>query len=461
VTFVDAEDRASRLVGKTLAGKYRLDALLGVGGMAAVYAGVHRNGHRVAIKVLHPELAVLAGARTRFLQEGYRANAVESPSIVRVIDDAVLDDGTIFLVMELLDGETLEARRRRSDGKLPLEEVAVLVHELLDALDAAHAKGIIHRDIKPANLFLTDDGELKVLDFGIARMRDATDQTTGSGGRTLGTPAFMPREQALGYTKELDPRTDLWSVGATMFTLLSGGHVHEGETVEELTVHAATRPARSLATVSDVPSAIVEVVDRALAFQKPDRFPDARAMQAALEEAFMTVFARPMPARSQTRKSKRAPASSVGRDDDAKAHVEATVFGAPVAAAFAAPIAPERRRRTRTREVAVATALLGCLLLVFARSGGRSTPVAASTSASAPAPEPAPSLAPAPEEPPSVAAPAPPASSSVPAITSVARPVKRALLPVAAPAASSAGSCDPPYYYDPNDRGRKVKPGCS
>src|SRR6185312_7505302 len=224
--------------------KWRLDLLLGVGGMAAVYAATHvNNGRRAAVKLLHTELGANTEVRTRFLREGYLANKVDHPGTVAILDDAVGEDGSVFLVMELLDGETVEDRRERT-GVLPAHEVLSLADRLLDVLAVAHGKGIVHRDIKPENVFLTRDGQVKVLDFGIARMRElqATRLTLTSAG-AIGTPAFMPPEQARGRWDDVGPRSDLWAVGATMFTLVSGRLVHHAETVNELMLAAMTKRA--------------------------------------------------------------------------------------------------------------------------------------------------------------------------------------------------------------------------
>jgi serine/threonine-protein kinase len=209
-----------------LKGKYQLEALLGCGGMAAVYRATHRNGNRVAVKILHPELSMSEDVRARFLREGYVANRVQHKGAVRVLDDDV-DDDVVFLVMELLEGETLEARWTRSGRHLLPDDVAHWATALLETLGAAHAQGIVHRDVKPENLFLTTDGDLKVLDFGIARLLDAKGAHVTRTGRLMGTPAFLPPEQALGYVHDVDARSDLFAVGATMFTLLAGRYVHE------------------------------------------------------------------------------------------------------------------------------------------------------------------------------------------------------------------------------------------
>jgi serine/threonine protein kinase len=163
---------AGARVGTILRGKWRLDSLLGIGGMAAVYAATHRNGTRAAVKVLHEELTTILVARRRFEWEGRVANSVGHPGALQVLDDDVAEDGSLFLVTELLEGETLEDRRLRLGGRLPQDEVLVAFDTVLDVLASAHSNGIVHRDLKPDNLFVTCDGRIKVLDFGIARRSD-------------------------------------------------------------------------------------------------------------------------------------------------------------------------------------------------------------------------------------------------------------------------------------------------
>ena len=275
-------------LGAWLRGKYRLDAVLGSGGMAVVYAVTHRNGRRFAVKKLHPELTVRTDVRTRFLREGYIANAVGHPGAVAVLDDDVAEDGGAFLVMELLDGEGLDGILARHVDGVPALAALSVAHQLLSVLGAAHAKGIVHRDIKPANLFATRTGDVKVLDFGIARLHEPAVSAITNTGMTMGTPAFMSPEQAMG--RPLDARADLFSVGATLFTLLSGRFVHKGDTGQELMVKAATQPAPPVASVAPhVPEVVCACVDRALAFRSEDRWQNAESMQAAIADAFKSV----------------------------------------------------------------------------------------------------------------------------------------------------------------------------
>ena len=292
----DLELYAKQRIGKVLRGKYRLDRLLGVGGMAAVYKATHRNQAEFAVKLLHPALSMREDVRVRFLREGYAANSVRHPGAVQVVDDDVAEDGAAFLVMELLDGEGVESVWQRLGGRLSIATAVGIVVQLLDVLDAAHAKGIIHRDIKPANLFMTRDGTLKVLDFGIARARDAAAQNgvqTGTG-VLLGTPAFMPPEQAMAKASLIDARTDLWAVGATFYTLVSGRLVHEGNNAAQLMIQAATAHARPVGMVAPgMPPSIAQVIDRALAYEQAMRWPTAAAMRDALVQAARLVIGDP------------------------------------------------------------------------------------------------------------------------------------------------------------------------
>jgi len=280
--------RAEARLGSTLQGKYRLDRVLGIGGMATVFAATHRNQAELAVKVLHPELSLRDDLRKRFLREGYVGNSVKHPGAVLVVDDDIAEDGSAFLVMELLRGQTLEEVWERAGRRLSTRVVTALTVQLLEVLAAAHEKSIIHRDLKPANIFLTIDGSLKVLDFGIARLRDAvggSEHATRTG-TLMGTPAFMAPEQAQAVAADIDGQTDLWAVGATMYTLLSGQLVHDGDNSSQLLIKAGTTRARALLTVtSDVEAPIAEVVDRALAFEKSGRWATADAMHDALLSA--------------------------------------------------------------------------------------------------------------------------------------------------------------------------------
>jgi serine/threonine-protein kinase len=298
VSGASVQSRAQRAevtsrLGTVLRGKYRLDSVLGVGGMAVVYRAIHRNQAEYAIKMLLPEHAANDELRSRFLREGYAANSVKHPGAVRVVDDDVAEDGTAFLVLEILHGIACDKLCTACGGRLPVDAACAIGLQALDVLRSAHLNGIIHRDIKPANLFLLRTGEIKVLDFGIARVREtlATGPHSTGSGVLLGTPAFMAPEQAMGKAGDVDARADIWAMGATLFALMSGLTVHEGDSGRELIVKLVTQPTRSLlAVVPEIPRAVAEVVDRALAADREDRWASAADMRDALDAAARSLW---------------------------------------------------------------------------------------------------------------------------------------------------------------------------
>lgn len=231
---------SSARVGRVLNEKWTLERLIGVGGMAAVYGGRHRNGPRAAVKILHAELGKNPAVRERFLREGYAANRVEHRGAVQVLDDDIVkdgpDDGAAYLVMELLEGESLEDRAAYAPP-IGEQEYLTIANGVLQVLEAAHEHGVVHRDLKPDNIFLArdpDDGRLrvKVLDFGLARLAES--HITTQLGLALGTPSYMSPEQAAGRSEEIDGRTDLFALGATGFRLLTLRRIHEEENTRSL-----------------------------------------------------------------------------------------------------------------------------------------------------------------------------------------------------------------------------------
>jgi outer membrane biosynthesis protein TonB len=323
----------------------------------------------------------------------------------------------------------------------------------------------------------------------------------------MGTPAFMPREQALGWVKEIDGRTDLWAVGATMFTLVSGEMVHQADTPEHIVVLTATQPARPFGSVVAVPPAIAAVVDRSLAFAKDDRFPDARSMQQALEQAYLASFGIPL--------SGPAPFAFAASGSTGTAPMFGTppVIMAPqlgtqpatpsasttggVAAVRAETLVAPTSTSNKTAIVAsliagAAVVALGATLVVRLGGAAHSTPTtegSAAMGAAAP-PTPPPPAAPPPPvatNPPAApvaeeattipaaastapAAPSarpsrepahtpPPAPRPVPATTAPPTPRPPAVAP-APPPGPATPNCDPPWFVDPVTHGRKVKPGC-
>jgi eukaryotic-like serine/threonine-protein kinase len=481
--------RVQARVGSTLRGKYRLDAVLGVGGMGAVYAATHRNTKRFAVKMLHPEVSLNDDIRSRFLREGYAANSVRHPGTVAVLDDDVTDDGSAFLVMELLEGVGVDSLSTQHDGKLPVSVAVAIVDQLLDVLSAAHAGGIVHRDIKPANLFLTTEGSVKVLDFGIARAREAVAAGANSGagtatGTMLGSPAFMAPEQAMAKSSEIDAQTDLWAAAATLFTLLSGELVHLGENATQQLILAATQRARSLSSVAPhLPVPLIEVVDRGLTFEKTGRWPNAVAMRNALrdehsaafgglpERASLATFAQPLAVGGGLPSARSKEATPPPAATPTPQQVTAT-FGTN--SATARPVADETTGRAarraflpsrRTPVVAVAL-VLAVVAVGFLALRLSATSPQATTASSPKGPVAAPTIPAAPE----IVAPTmattsatPPPSWGAPATANAESPAKATAttptagsLPTAAPHAATrrpsapapAVNCNPPYYFD-------------
>ncbi len=273
-------------MGRWLRNKWHLDSLIAIGGMAAVYASTHRNGARAAIKLLHSQYTRNEQARRRFLAEGYAANKVGHRNAVLVLDDDTTEDGEVYLVMELLEGESLEGRLERLGVMSPMEVLAI-ADQLLEVLGCAHPKGILHRDIKPANIYLTRDGSVKLLDFGLARVRELSAEALDqSDGIVFGTVSYIAPEQARADNQNLDSRSDMWSIAATMFRALAGETVHPstGPIIERL-LAVARKPPRSLASLAPhLPRPVIELVDRALAFDPEDRWPSVNVMRVVVQD---------------------------------------------------------------------------------------------------------------------------------------------------------------------------------
>jgi len=272
------EDYVHQRVGTLVRDKWTLVRLLGIGGMAAVYVGEHRIGRRDALKILHREAAKSKEVCLRFEREAQAVNRFHHPGAVEIRDIDVTEDGAPFLVMELLVGESVGERVART-GTLAVDEVLRLADAVLDVLALAHQQGIIHRDIKPGNLFITTEGQIKVLDFGLARIHEGglADGLYTKEGATLGTTPYMPPEQARG--KSIDERADLFSVGATMFRLLTGRYLHDALGAFDLLMKQARDPAPPIARYApDLPPAVGMIIDRALAFDRDQRYASARTM---------------------------------------------------------------------------------------------------------------------------------------------------------------------------------------
>ena len=273
---VEAEDpqvtRARERIGMVLQDKWTVESLLGVGGMAAVYAAKHRNGKRVAVKMLHAEFTHEGEVKQRFLQEGYAANTIQHEGAVSVLDDDVAPDGSAFIVMELLEGETVEQRWERKGQRLPPAEVLAIVEQLLDVLAAAHGKNVVHRDVKPENLFITKAGAAQGARLRHrARVRGAARAGDGDeGGRRhghAGVHGARAGTRALGRGRRADGslgrRRD--DVHAAQRAARARGRERQRAAHPERDHAGAVARA---ASTPGVPPVVVSIVDRALAFDR-------------------------------------------------------------------------------------------------------------------------------------------------------------------------------------------------
>ena len=276
---------------RLLAGRYRVDELIGRGGMASVYRGYDTTLDRVvALKILRRELAEDSAFRTRFRQEAQSASRMAHPAVVRVYDageDTVVGpDGAArpepFIVMELVHGRTLQAIL--ASGPLAPDQAVRYVDGILEALQYSHRAGVVHRDIKPGNVMVTDSGRVKVMDFGIARAASDSSSTVAETSAILGTAAYFSPEQAKG--EPVDARADLYSTGVVLYELLTGRPPFRGESpVAVAYQHVSEAPVPPGELAPDVPPALDAIVLRALAKDPYQRFQDASSFRDALREA--------------------------------------------------------------------------------------------------------------------------------------------------------------------------------
>jgi eukaryotic-like serine/threonine-protein kinase len=273
-----------RASGEVIAGRYRLDRVLGQGGMGQVWCATHTvTRRRVALKFLRG--AVDPAATRRFLREARAASAVEHPNVVTIHDVFALEDGTPLMVMDLLLGETLGDRLRR-DQSLSPSEAARLMLPVVSAVGTAHELGIVHRDLKPDNVFLTADGDVKVLDFGIAKLGGSGEltETQTADGVVIGTPCYMAPEQGFGE-RDIDHRADIWALGAMLYEVLSGGRPVEGENIGQIVkrlLEDRITPIEAL--VPDLPDDVAGMIGRMLERKREDRPRDLREVAAALSK---------------------------------------------------------------------------------------------------------------------------------------------------------------------------------
>lgn len=270
--------------GNLLHGKYRLERELGRGAMGTVWSAIHLTlDQRVAIKVISSDIANSGEAIHRFHTEAKAAAKLRSRYVVQVYDDGETPEGLPYIVMEYLEGESLEDRIVRS-GDIPLAEAVRITTHVGRALSRAHSRGIVHRDLKPANIFITrsEDDEMgwvaKVLDFGIAKLDDNRDKSTTKTGTVLGTPLFMSAEQVRGASN-VDARTDLYSLGMVFYNMLTGKYAFEGSSFGDLLVSICTNPLPKLSQHAPwVSQALDNWFQKACAREVATRFQSADEM---------------------------------------------------------------------------------------------------------------------------------------------------------------------------------------
>lgn len=270
--------------GTVLGGRFRILGEIGAGTMGTVYAVEHElTRHRRALKLLHPALRAHPETWARFRREATIAARLGCPQVVEVLDAGELEEGHAYVLMELLEGESMASLLARR-APLPVPRIAALVREAALGLHAAHEAGIVHRDVKPANLFVCDGGRVKVLDFGICRFDPELTQLESEtmDPSVLGTPAYMAPEQVRG-ARDLDRRVDVWALGAILHLGATGARPFRAGTVTELAVAIDRGHRVSLAEVAPaLPAAFASVIDRAMALERDDRFPTAAALADAL-----------------------------------------------------------------------------------------------------------------------------------------------------------------------------------
>ena len=266
----------------SLVDRYRIERELGHGGMATVFlAHDLRHDRPVALKVLRPDLAQVLGAE-RFLREIRLSGRLQHPHIV-VVHDSGDADGQLWFAMPYIEGETLRSRLQR-EKQLPLDEALRITREVADALHYAHQQGVIHRDIKPENILLSGSHAL-VADFGIAlAIRNESDEKLTESGFSVGTPQYMSPEQSAAQ-KDIDPRTDVYSLGCVLYEMLAGEPPYTGPNAQAVLAKRLTEPVPHLRTSRDVPAALERAVTKALARAPADRFATAADFAGALQEA--------------------------------------------------------------------------------------------------------------------------------------------------------------------------------
>ncbi len=267
-------------VGTLVAGRFRIEAMLGVGGMGMVYRATDEAlGVPVALKLLRPELAARADAFERFRQELLLARQVSSPHVVR-IHDLAQHDGRWLISMDFIEGESLERRLDR-EGTFAIDDALRIARDIADGLSAAHAKGVVHRDLKPANILLDAQGVAYIGDFGVARSLASTGMTAS--GAVVGTPEYLSPEQARGAA--VDARSDLYALGLILYEMLAGKPPFSGGTIAEILAQRLVRTPEPVSRLRpDTPAWVARLVDKLLRPQPAHRFRDAKAVVAAIDK---------------------------------------------------------------------------------------------------------------------------------------------------------------------------------
>lgn len=289
------------MVGAVLNGKWKLSKLLGEGGMGAVFAADGLNGEgRRAIKILHPEFVNEPQILQRFFAEAYAAQQLQHPNVAKVYEHAQAEDGSPYLVMELLEGIPLSEYVQPGQA-IPVAQAAPIVYGVLQALVAAHGQNIVHRDLKPDNIYLVPDAAgrytVKVLDFGIAKVMDAAG---GMGSKTrtgmmLGTPGYMSPEQ-IKNAKSVDPRSDLWSVGVMFYEMVTGDEAFQAPTDFAKLTAVLTQDPRPISEVAPHLVGWQDFFSRAMARDPNGRFRTADDMaRVLLATARALAGAAPLP----------------------------------------------------------------------------------------------------------------------------------------------------------------------
>ncbi len=333
---------ATHLLKSAQIGKYKIEGLLGVGGMGAVYRASNPDTKgRVAVKVMNPSVAGAESARARFQREAAAVAALRTSHVVKVYDFGAEADGTLYLVMELMDGHTLREEIFPAPDYMDLARVQMVMDGALKGLAAAHRAGIVHRDLKPENVFVadTDDGEVpKLLDFGIARVRTRDSDLTRTGS-LMGTASYMATEQIAAGVGEIGPWSDVYAMGAILYEMLAGTAAFGGNTVTEVLQRVLKSESVPLASVrGDLPPTVYALVERCMSNVPANRPQDAEAMRIALNAARLVPLGAPIPPPHKTRVDQEVhsnPSGNVGmlategRDTPMPVHTPMPVYTPP------------------------------------------------------------------------------------------------------------------------------------